>query len=168
STAGKEASGTGNMKFMMNGALTIGTLDGANVEMHQVLGDENLFLFGLKAHEVAEVKAKGYKPYEYYNHSADLKLVLDRLSHGFDDGVAYSDLSNRLLFGAGCPADEYLLLADFESYRVAQARAGQTYLDRGTWNQMSLLNIARSGIFAADRSIGEYAKNIWNVPTRKL
>ena len=168
STAGKEASGTGNMKFMMNGALTIGTLDGANVEMHDVLGDENMFLFGLKAHEVTEMKQHGYKPYEYYMHNQDLKAVLDQLTHGFDDGVSYTDLTNRLLFGAGGSPDEYMLLADFESYRNAQALAGAAYLDQKKWNQMSLLNIARSGIFAADRSIRDYARDIWDVPTRKL
>ncbi|SBW08868.1 glycogen phosphorylase [uncultured Eubacteriales bacterium] len=168
STAGKEASGTGNMKFMMNGALTIGTLDGANVEMHEVLGDENIFLFGLKAHEVIELKHMGYHPYEYYNHSADLKAVLDQISRGFSDGASYTDLVNRLLFGAGCQADEYLLLADFESYKDAQARASRAYLDREGWNRMSLLNIACSGLFAADRSIRDYAKGIWNVPTRRV
>ncbi len=167
STAGKEASGTGNMKFMMNGALTIGTLDGANVEMHEVLGDDNIFLFGLKTHEVAEMKQKGYKSYEYYVHNPELKAVVDQLSTGFGDGVAYDDIARRLLFGDGGPADEYLLLADFASYRDAQVRAGQAYLDQKHWNQMSLINIARSGIFAADRSIRDYANNIWNVPTRK-
>ncbi len=168
STAGKEASGTGNMKFMMNGAVTIGTLDGANVEMHDVLGDENIFLFGLKAHEVTELKQRGYKPYEYYMHSSDIKAVLDRLTKGFDDGVSYTAITNRLLFGAGGSPDEYLLLADFESYRDAQARAGRTYLQKELWDKMALINIARSGIFAADRSIRDYAKRIWNVPTRKL
>jgi starch phosphorylase len=168
STAGKEASGTGNMKFMMNGALTIGTMDGANVEMHQVLGDENIFLFGLKSNEVAELRQKGYKSYEYYVHNLDLKRVVDALSGGFGDGVAYDDIARRLLFGDGGPADEYLLLADFESYRDAQARAGAAYLDQARWNRMSLLNIARSGIFAADRSIRDYARDIWNVPVRDL
>ena len=168
STAGKEASGTGNMKFMMNGALTIGTLDGANVEMHQVLGDENIFLFGLKAREVAEMKQKGYKSYEYYVHNPDLKRVVDQLNLGFGDGAAYDDLARRLLFGDGGPADEYLLLADFESYRDAHVRAGQVYLDPTRWNQMSLVNIARSGIFAADRSIRDYARDIWNVPVRTI
>ena len=166
STAGKEASGTGNMKFMMNGALTIGTLDGANVEMHQQVGDENIFLFGLKAHEVVEKKQKGYKSYEYYMHHNDMKAAVDQLSRGFDDGVSYDHLTRRLLFGDGGPADEYMLLADFESYRDAHQRAGEAYLDRRRWNQMSLINIARSGIFAADRSIREYARKIWNVPAR--
>ena len=166
STAGKEASGTGNMKFMMNGALTIGTLDGANVEMHRQLGDENMFLFGLKADEVTELKLKGYSPYEYCLRDPLLKAVLDKLSAGFDDGVSYNDLVNRLLFGQGGPADEYMLLADFESYRDAHRRAGELYLDRREWNRRSLLNIARSGVFAADRAVREYADHIWKVPHR--
>ena len=166
STAGKEASGTGNMKFMMNGALTVGTLDGANVEMHQKLGDENMFLFGLKADEVAEMKMRGYAPYEYYLRDPLLKAVLDKMSVGFDDGVSYNGLVNRLLFGQGCPADEYMLLADFESYRDAHRRAGELYLDRKAWNRCSLLNIARSGGFASDRSIRDYADDIWKVPHR--
>ena len=166
STAGKEASGTGNMKFMMNGALTIGTLDGANVEMHQQVGDENIFLFGLKADEVAEKKARGYRSYEYYMQDAALKAVIDQIARGFDDGVAYTDLTNRLLFGNGAPADEYMLLADFASYRDAQARAGQAYLDPKDWSRMALINIARSGIFAADRSIRDYARDIWHVPVK--
>ena len=168
STAGKEASGTGNMKFMMNGAVTIGTLDGANVEMHQVLGDENIFLFGLRANEVAERKQRGYKSYEYYVHNPDLRAVVDQLNLGFGDGVAYDDIARRLLFGDGGAADEYLLLADFESYRDAHVRAGLAYRDPKAWNKMSLLNIARSGIFAADRSIRDYAKEIWNVPVREI
>ena len=167
STAGKEASGTGNMKFMMNGALTIGTLDGANVEMHQRLGDENMFLFGLTAPEVAEMKRSGYHPHEYYMHNAELKAVIDRLTQGFDDGVGYGELTNRLLFGDGGAApDDYMLLADFESYKEAHRRAGQTYRDPAQWNRMALINIARSGVFAADRSIRDYARDIWKVPTR--
>ena len=167
STAGKEASGTGNMKFMMNGALTIGTLDGANVEMHQQVGDENIFLFGLKAHEVSEMKNNGYRAYEYYMRDNLLKAVLDQFTQGFGDGVSYSDIANRLLFGAnGGMADEYMLLADFQSYREAHERAGRTYLDPKQWNRMALVNIAKSGIFAADRSIRDYARDIWHVPTR--
>ncbi len=164
STAGKEASGTGNMKFMMNGAVTIGTLDGANVEMHQVLGDDNIFLFGLKADEVQEMLRRGYNPHEYYIQNPILKAVIDQLSAGFDDHVSYSELAKGLLFGAGGPADQYLLLADFESYRAAQETAGRVYQDPTAWNRMSLYNIARSGIFAADRSVAEYAENIWKVP----
>ena len=168
STAGKEASGTGNMKFMMNGALTIGTLDGANVEMHQQVGDENIFLFGLKAHEVTELKNNGYRAYEYYMRDNILKAVLDQFTKGFGDGVSYSDIANRLLFGAnGGMADEYMLLADFQSYREAHERAGRTYLDPKQWNRMALVNIAKSGIFAADRSIRDYARDIWKVPAKQ-
>ena len=167
STAGKEASGTGNMKFMMNGALTIGTLDGANVEMHQQLGDENIFLFGLTADQVVQLKNQGYIPANYYNSNPAIKRVLDQIRAGFGDGVDYNDIADRLLVGAGgSPADEYLLLADFDSYCQAHRRAIETYADRKLWNQMSLINIARSGIFAADRSIRDYASDIWHVPTR--
>jgi starch phosphorylase len=167
STAGKEASGTGNMKFMMNGALTIGTLDGANVEMHERLGDDNMFLFGLTTPEVAEMKRNGYRPHEYYMRNAELKAVIDQLTCGFDDGVSYEEITNRLLFGAGGSApDDYMLLADFESYKSAHQRADRTYRNPDQWNRMSLINIARSGIFAADRSIRDYARDIWNVPVR--
>ena len=167
STAGKEASGTGNMKFMMNGALTIGTLDGANVEMHQQVGDENIFLFGLTADQVAERKRQDYRSLDYYQQNQALKRVIDQIAAGFSDHTTYVNLTNRLLFGAGgSMADEYLLLADFDSYCDAHRRTLEAYADKRRWNQMSLINIARSGIFAADRSISEYAKNIWNVPTR--
>jgi starch phosphorylase len=168
STAGKEASGTGNMKFMMNGALTIGTLDGANVEMHQKLGDENIFLFGLTSDQVNQRKREGYHSLDIYQQNPQLRRVLDQISAGFGDGVGYSDLTNRLLFGAGgSMADEYMLLADFDSYCDAHRRALAAYGDREHWNRMSLINIARSGIFAADRSIADYARDIWHVPTRK-
>ncbi len=165
STAGKEASGTGNMKFMMNGALTVGTLDGANVEMHEVLGDENMFLFGLHADEVENLKREGYVPQRIYNHDPNLRRAMDALRSGFRDGVSYDDLYQRLLLGAGgSPADEYLLLADYAAYCEAERRMVETYADPLHWNRMSLHNIARSGIFAADRSVAEYAENIWHVP----
>ena len=167
STAGKEASGTGNMKFMMNGALTIGTLDGANVEMHQQLGDENIFLFGLTADQVEERRRQGYRSLDYYQQDPVLKRVLDQISAGFSDGRAYTDLTNRLLFGGGGGiADEYMLLADFDSYCQAHRRSLEVYKDRRAWDQKSLINIALSGIFAADRSIRDYARDIWHVPTR--
>ena len=167
STAGKEASGTGNMKFMMNGSLTIGTLDGANVEMHQQLGDENIFLFGLTADQVEERRRQGYRSLDYYQQDPVLKRVLDQISAGFSDGRAYTDLTNRLLFGGGGGiADEYMLLADFDSYCQAHHRSLEVYKDRRAWDQKSLINIARSGIFAADRSIRDYARDIWHVPTR--
>ncbi len=168
STAGKEASGTGNMKFMMNGALTIGTLDGANVEMCEQVTDKNMFLFGLTAQEVADRREQGYRSYEYYSQSETIKRILDQMTHGFDDGVSYTDIVNSLLFGqGGSMADQYFLLADFESYRAAQTLAGETYLDPKVWNKMALINVARSGLFAADRAVSEYAKNIWKVPVRK-
>ena len=165
STAGKEASGTGNMKFMMNGALTVGTLDGANVEMHDLLGDENMFLFGLRADEVEQLKREGYVPQRLYNRDPVLHRCLDALRSGFRDGVRYDDLYQRLLFGAGgSPADEYFLLADFAAYCQAEQRMVETYRDQTVWNRMSLHNIARSGVFAADRAVAEYADHIWHVP----
>ena len=167
STAGKEASGTGNMKFMMNGALTVGTLDGANVEMHEVLGDDNMFLFGLKTHEVNEMREAGYNPYRLYSRDPSLHRVLDQISNGFRDGVRYDDLVERLLFGKGSAPDEYMLLADFASYCAAERRMTEVYSDRDQWNRMSLINVARSGIFAADRSIADYAERIWHVPYKK-
>ena len=166
STAGKEASGTGNMKFMMNGAVTIGTLDGANVEMHEVLGDENMFLFGLKAAEAAEL-SRHYDPKLLYDRDPVLRRVLDAIRDGFRDGVSYEDIYRRLLFGGDCPADQYLLLADFVSYCDAGRRMMETYGDGKRWNQISLHNVARSGIFAADRSIRDYARDIWGVPCRE-
>ena len=166
STAGKEASGTGNMKFMINGALTIGTLDGANVEMHEVLGDENMFLFGLHADEVVNLKNNGYNPRSLYESNPVLKRCLDAINTGFRDGESYSDLFGNLLNGFGGSADQYLLLADYDAYVKAQDRIAQTYLEQQKWNQMSLKNIAEAGIFAADRAVGEYANNIWNVGHR--
>ena len=161
STAGKEASGTGNMKFMMNGALTVGTLDGANVEMHEVLGDENMFLFGLHADEVAQLRAQGYAPQRFYERDPVLRRVIDQLRTGFSDGVRYDDLAERLLLH-----DEYMLLADFAAYCAAGERMAEAYADRERWNRMSLCNIARSGIFAADRAVAQYADSIWHVPHR--
>ena len=161
STAGKEASGTGNMKFMMNGALTVGTLDGANVEMHDMLGDENMFLFGLHADQAAKLRQEGYVPQRYVSHDPQLERCLSALRKGFRDGVSYEDLYQRLI-----SQDEYLLLADYRAYCDAERRMAETYEDRRAWNSMSLHNIARSGIFAADRAVAEYADNIWHVPHR--
>ena len=167
STAGKEASGTGNMKFMMNGALTIGTLDGANVEMHEQLGDENIFIFGLTTKEVQELWHRGYHAYDYYINNPDLKWITKQMNDGFADGQAYGDLTRRLISGeGGSSADEYMLLADFESYKEAHRRVSKCYADREKWNRMSLINIARSGVFAADRSIRDYSNAIWNVQHR--
>jgi starch phosphorylase len=147
--------------------LTIGTLDGANVEMHEVLGDENMFLFGLHADEVTQLKYEGYVPQRLYNRDAELRRCLDALRTGFRDGVTYEDLYQRLLFGmGGSQADEYLLLADFQSYCNAEKRMVETYADKELWNRMSIHNIARSGIFAADRAVAEYADNIWHASHR--
>ena len=166
-SAGKEASCTGNLTVRLKVALTIGTLDGANVEMHQQLGDENIFLFGLTADQVEERRRQGYRSLDYYQQDPVLKRVLDQISAGFSDGRAYTDLTNRLLFGGGGGiADEYMLLADFDSYCQAHRRSLEVYKDRRAWDQKSLINIARSGIFAADRSIRDYARDIWHVPTR--
>jgi starch phosphorylase len=167
STAGKEASGTGNMKFMMNGALTIGTEDGANVEMHQQLGDDNIFIFGLTADEVTDMKVRGYNSYEYMLHNPAISRVLDAISAGFSDGKHYEDITNSLLFGQHNDADTYMLLADFASYVKRQNDVALAYQDQTSWNKKSVINIARSGIFAADRSVGDYARDIWNVPYRK-
>ena len=166
STAGKEASGTGNMKFMMNGALTVGTLDGANVEMHDLLGDDNMFLFGLKADEVEHLRHT-YDPNLLYQRDPVLRRVLDQLKVGFRDGVTYEDLFQRLVTGVDGQADQYMVLADFAAYCEAESRMRHTYTDRETWNRMSLTNIARSGVFAADRAIAQYADTIWHVPYKK-
>ena len=167
STAGKEASGTGNMKFMMNGALTVGTLDGANVEMHEVLGDENMFLFGLKTDEVTEMRRSGYNPYRLYSRDPALHRVLDQISNGFRRRRPLRGPGGAAPLRQRRPADEYMLLADFASYCAAERRMVETYADREKWNRMSLHNIARSGIFAADRSIADYADTIWHVPYKK-
>ena len=166
STAGKEASGTGNMKFMMNGALTVGTLDGANVEMHDLLGDDNMFLFGLHADEVEHLRHT-YDPNLLYQRDPVLRRVLDQLKVGFRDGVTYEDLFQRLVTGVDGQADQYMVLADFAAYCEAESRMRHTYRDRETWNRMSLTNIARSGVFAADRAISQYADTIWHVPYKQ-
>ncbi len=162
STAGKEASGTGNMKFMMNGALTVGTMDGANVEICEAVGEENMFVFGLRAEEIADYKAR-YHPADLYQANPRLRGVLDLISHGFGDGVSYQELVSGLLLGPN--PDEYLLLADFDAYAAAQARADAAYADPARWNRMAALNIAGAGRFCADRAVAEYAKNIWRVET---
>ncbi|MGL4617786.1 MAG: glycogen/starch/alpha-glucan phosphorylase [Chroococcidiopsis sp.] len=166
STAGKEASGTGNMKFSMNGALTIGTLDGANIEIRDAVGADNFFLFGLTAAEVLAKKATGYNPWDYYNSNGELKLVLDRISSGFfshGDTNLFKPLIDSLLY-----RDEYLLLADYQSYVECQDRVSQAYRDRDRWTRMSILNVARIGKFSSDRAIQDYLQNIWKVPAVKV
>jgi len=158
STAGKEASGTGNMKLMMNGAITIGTLDGANVEMYQQLGDENMFLFGLKAEEVDALRPH-YDPLSMYHGNPDIQNVFQQFNQGFSDGKSYSDLTNMLLYGG----DTYMLLADFAQYVACSKRLYETMADTTKRAQISLTNIAKSGVFAADRAIREYAEDIWRI-----
>ena len=162
SLAGKEASGTGNMKFMINGALTIGTLDGANVEMAQAVGDENIFIFGHKSNEVDDIWRSGYSSSTYYNESPRLRRIIEALIIGFN-GQSFSDMANYLLTGSPV-ADPYMCMADFTSYSKTQRELSDLYVnDKTRWNQISLRNIAASGYFAADRSIKEYAENIWNL-----
>ncbi len=169
STAGKEASGTGNMKFQMNGALTIGTLDGANIEIRDEVGAENFFLFGLTTPEVAQVWAGGYRPVERYEADAELREVIDLIRTGFfsrGDVELFRPLVDNLLLH-----DPYLVLADFRSYVDCQHEAGLAYADRERWSKMSILNTARSGKFSSDRTIREYAEQIWRakaVPIKML
>lgn len=160
STAGKEASGTGNMKFMINGAVTIGTLDGANVEIAQAVGDENIFIFGLKANEV-ESLWKSYNSTFYYNESEKLQRAITALREGFN-GKSFSDIANYLLTKSNI-ADPFMCMADFESYAKTQSRVEKAYADKMKWAKMSLNNIAAAGIFSADCSIREYADNIWKI-----
>ena len=159
STAGKEASGTGNMKLMLNGAVTIGTLDGANVEMNERLGDKNMFLFGLHADEVTALKAAGYDPKAYAARDGELMAVLDRFSRGFKDGKSYSDLVSGLLYGG----DPYMLIADYRDYVATHDRMYKTIADDGERAGLSIINTAQAGIFAADRAVREYAEGIWKI-----
>ena len=160
SLAGKEASGTGNMKFMINGALTLGTFDGANVEMSECVGMDNIFIFGLSSDEVDNAWKVGYNPKDIYLNNPRVHKIIDMLRTGFD-GEKFDDIANYLT--EGNRADPYMCLIDFDSYMQAYERMDNTYKDNGTWAKMSLSNIAGSGFFAADRSIEDYAKNIWNI-----
>jgi starch phosphorylase len=149
---------------MINGALTVGTLDGANVEIAELVGPENIFIFGLNAGEVGRMRREGYAPMPYVAKSPALRRVLDQLSSGLRDGVEYTDIVNSLLIGSHEGPDPYFLLADFDSYCACHREAEAAYRDPQGWNRRSLVNIAKAGFFAADRSISEYAKNIWSVP----
>jgi glycogen phosphorylase len=162
STAGTEASGTGNMKMALNGALTIGTLDGANVEIMEEVGADNIFIFGLTTPEVAQTKASGYNPWDYYHGNSELKEVLDMIASGFfsaEDPSRYQVIFDNLLH----KGDQYLLLADYASYIAMQEQVGKTYQDQEEWSRRAILNVARMAKFSSDRTIAEYAKNIWNV-----
>jgi len=159
STAGKEASGTGNMKFSMNGALTIGTLDGANIEIREEVGAENFFLFGLTSEEVARITTEGYKPQAYYQTNQELRAVIDLIASGHFSHVdceLFKPLIDSLLF-----RDEYLLFADFQAYLDCQAKVDLAYRQKEQWTRMSILNVARIGKFSSDRAIKEYCQKIW-------
>jgi glycogen phosphorylase len=161
STAGKEASGTGNMKFCMNGALTIGTLDGANIELREEIGAENFFLFGLSVEEVLALKSRGYRPMDYYAANQHLREVIDLIRSGFftrGDTALLQPLMDNLLHD-----DPYMLFADFASYIECQEKVSAAYRDPEQWTRMAILNTARSGKFSSDRSIREYSRDIWNV-----
>jgi glycogen phosphorylase len=166
STAGKEASGTGNMKFAMNGALTIGTLDGANIEIREAVGVENFFLFGLTAEEVYALKSRGYRPISYYEKVDELREVIDLIRSGaFSQGdrEVFKPLLDSLL-----SRDEFMLLADFESYIKCQNEVSSAYRDQEGWTRMAILNSARMGMFSSDRSISEYCREIWHAEPVKV
>jgi starch phosphorylase len=161
STAGKEASGTGNMKFALNGALTIGTLDGANVEIREAVGADNFFLFGLTAEQVAACKAVGHNPWFYYDTNPELKRVLDMIASGLfspSDPDMFLPLLDALLVD-----DPFMVMADYAAYVQCQEHVSRTYEDQDRWTRMSILNAARIGRFSADRTISEYAQQIWHV-----
>ena len=157
SLASTEASGTGNMKLMMNGAITLGTEDGANVEIHKAVGDDNIIIFGMQTPEVLSLQKNGYSPAHYYNNNPVLREALDFIGKGIA-GQPFENIYNSLK-----NHDRYMALADFADYQKAQKKASALYADREKWNKMSLVNIAKSGIFSADRSIGDYAENIWHL-----
>jgi starch phosphorylase len=160
STAGKEASGTGNMKLALNGAITIGTLDGANIEIMEEVGNENIVIFGLTADEVMSLKHQGYRPLDFIEKSPLLQRVLHLLECDFfspgEPGL-FRPIYEDLLYH-----DEYCLMADFDAYIAAQDIVSQAYIDEERWTRMSILNVARSGKFSSDRTIKEYVRDIWH------
>ncbi len=156
SLAGTEASGTGNMKLMINGALTLGTLDGANVEINEAVGNDNMFLFGMKTHDVMELQRTGYTPINYFNNNAELRRVIEFIQQGIG-GKQFPEIGNTIIHH-----DPYMVLADFADYRAKQKMIDEVWKDRTKWNRMSLMNIAGAGRFAADRAINDYARDIWN------
>jgi glycogen phosphorylase len=166
STAGFEASGTGNMKFSMNGALTIGTLDGANVEIRNEVGEDNFFLFGLRAHQVDELKSSGYYPYDYYNNNEELKGVMDLISSGFfspGNRGLFMPLVDALMYN-----DKYMLFADYRDYVTCQEKVSRAWADKDQWTRMSILNTARMGKFSSDRAIQEYCDDIWKIKQKLI
>lgn len=157
SLAGTEASGTGNMKLMINGAVTLGTMDGANVEIFDAVGDDNIFIFGMSTPEVEEMKRRGYNPQNYYNNNAELHNTIDFINRCGIAGKQFPEIGGTIL-----NHDPYMVLADFADYRRAQHQAVATFADRDKWNRMSLMNISGAGRFAADRAINDYARDIWH------
>jgi starch phosphorylase len=167
STAGKEASGTGNMKLALNGSLTIGTLDGANIEIGEEVGDDNIFIFGNTVEEVNALRAKGYNPYDYYNSNWELKSVIDWLRSDFftpGEHEAFAPICSSLLEGG----DPYLCLADYADYIRAQEDVDTAFRDQKRWAKMAIMNTARVGKFSSDRTISEYAAQIWNLKPVKI
>jgi starch phosphorylase len=167
STAGKEASGTGNMKLALNGAVTIGTLDGANIEIAEEVGDENIFIFGKTVDEVAAINKAGYKPYDYYYKSNEIKTLLDWLdSDYFTPGQpgALSSLKQSMLEGG----DPYLILADFDSYSKANEALDKAYKNKALWAKMAIMNTAKMGKFTSDRSVQDYVERIWKLNVCKV
>ncbi|MGA1823825.1 MAG: glycogen/starch/alpha-glucan phosphorylase [bacterium] len=167
STAGMEASGTGNMKFALNGALTIGTLDGANIEMREAIGYDNIFIFGLNAEGVRNLKNTGYNPIEYYTANKELRTIIDMIAQGtLSPGQPdlFKPLTDSLLYGG----DPFMLIADFHAYAICQDRVNELYQKQETWIEKSILNVANMGTFSSDRTIKEYAEKIWNVKPLKL
>ena len=164
STAGTEASGTGNMKMSLNGALTIGTMDGANVEIHDEVGAENIFIFGMNTDEVAQLNASGYNPWQYYDNNPELKQALDMLNNGYfspEDHDRFKPIFNALTY----QGDHYMLLADYASYIESQQQVEQLYRDQDAWMRKAILNVANMGKFSSDRTIREYSEHIWNAKT---
>ncbi|MEH7254961.1 glycogen/starch/alpha-glucan phosphorylase, partial [Neobacillus niacini] len=162
STASKEASGTGNMKFMINGALTVGTMDGANIEIHELVGDENIFTFGLSAEEVLHYyQHGGYQSVEYYHHDSRIRQAVDQLVNGFFPGVynEFEPIFDSLLE----ENDQYFVLKDFAAYADTQSAIGETFRNQQIWQKKCLINIAQAGYFSSDRTIKEYSDQIWGI-----
>ena len=157
SLAGTEASGTGNMKLMINGAVTLGTMDGANIEIFDAVGPDNIFIFGMRTKEVEELKKIGYDPEKYYMNNAEIHEIIDFINKGIC-GKTFGEIGGSIIHH-----DPYMVLADFADYRLAQHNAELAWLDKERWNKMSLMNISGAGIFSADRAIDEYAANIWGL-----
>jgi starch phosphorylase len=166
STAGTEASGTGNMKFALNGALTIGTLDGANIEIQNEVGADNIFIFGLDAQEVQDLRRSGYDPWHYYNGDERLKKALDMIGAGFfcpEDPSRYRSILDALLHGG----DQYMLLADYASYVATHDAVDALYAQPNEWARRAILNVANTGKFSSDRTVHTYASEIWDIESVK-